>query len=305
MTVSSQIQSPSVSQSFSVSRSSSVSQSPRGSEPASQPGNIAFEVPRFSATASQLVDELNGASPTVPIVVQLIECEPTISSLILRLANSPIYGATRAITSIAHAIVVLGFRSVAQQAIATATGALFTDPHAPCFDARQQTYIESLGVAAAARFIARATNACSPDEAFLCGVIHDVGKLILLQHAGDEYAALLAGHPQGVPLEKEIELFGISHADLGRECCVVWSLPTQLGNAVAEHHGLISEVTDPLSRTLILATYLARKWQLGFIENSLVENEVLETELSAFQNDAMFNQCREQFKMIREICLEA
>lgn len=263
-----------------------------------------FEIPRFSATASQLVNELNDSDVKVTKVVQLIECEPTISSRVLRMANSPLYGATRAISTIGHAIVILGFRCVSQQAIAAASGELFKAGSAACKKQRLETYLQSLGIATAARFIAQKTRIANPDEAFLCGVVHDVGKLVLFQHACDDYTRLLAKNPCGDSTELEIAEYGISHATLGGQCGIAWALPESICTSIANHHLPFHEAQEPLSKTLILARYLARKWKMGFDEMSFVQDDKLETELSPITTDALAAECQDQFQAIREICLQ-
>lgn len=263
-----------------------------------------FEIPRFSATASQLVDTLNKGDANVPSVVQLIECEPTISSQVLRLANSPIYGASRVITTIGHAIVVLGFRCVAQQAIAAASGSLFKADDAACKVHRLDTYSQSLAVATTARLIAKQTKVTNPDEAFLCGVVHDVGKLVLFQYAGEAYAQMLDLYPHEKSLAPEIETYGISHASLGRQCGIAWSLPGHMCVTIANHHLPLEAVADSLSKTLICAAYLAKKWQLGFGEEAFAEDTDMESELCNFEDPDLASECREQFQAIRDICLQ-
>ena len=262
-----------------------------------------YEIPRFSATASQLVDELGKGDASVPAAIKLIECEPTISSQVLRLANSPIYGASRVITTIGHAIVVLGFRCVAQQAIAAASGALFKSGDSECAEHRLTTYVQSLGVATAARFVANQTKLANPDEAFLSGVVHDVGKLILFEHAGDQYARILDEYPHELSLPPESETYGICHTTLGRQCGVAWSLPHEMCRSIESHHQPLSEVADPLSKTLVCAAYLAKKWEFGFDASVFCEDAELESELADLQTDEMVGNCREEFDAIREICL--
>ena len=67
-----------------------------------------FEFPQFSSTTSKLVAELNGDHAEVSTIVQLIECEPTVAAKVLKLADSPIYGVNRSVTTIGHAVVLLG-----------------------------------------------------------------------------------------------------------------------------------------------------------------------------------------------------
>ncbi|MEO1615469.1 MAG: HDOD domain-containing protein [Planctomycetota bacterium] len=262
-----------------------------------------FDIPRFSATASQLVEKLNQGDTNVPSIIQLIECEPTISSQVLRLANSPIYGASRVITTIGHAIVVLGFRCVSQQAIAAASGTLFKEGDQENAKHRMATYVQSLGIATAARFIAKQAKNVNPDEAFLGGVVHDVGKLVLFQYAGMEYAKLLEEHPHEKSLAAELEAYGISHTTLGRQCGIAWSLPHHLCASIEDHHVPPSEASAPLTKTLVMASYLAKKWQLGFEQEIFAEDLDLEQEIAVFESEESAEKCREEFQAIREICL--
>lgn len=222
----------------------------------------------------------------------------------MRLANSPIYGASRVITTVGHAIVVLSFRCVAQQAIAAASGALFRADDAACKEHRLDTYCQSLAVATTARLVAKRTKISNPDEAFLCGVVYDVGKLILFQHAGEEYAGILDQSPHEKSLAPEMDAYGLTHASLGRQCGVAWSLPSDMCATIADHHLSLGAVADPLSKTLICAAYLAKKWQVGFDEDAFSEDEELENEVCNFQDPELAAECREQFQAIREICLQ-
>lgn len=264
---------------------------------------FSFEIPQFSATASQLVDKLNKGDTNVASVVQLIECEPTISSHVLRLANSPIYGASRAITTIGHAIVVLGFRCVAQQAIAAASGALFKSGSDVCDIHRHDTYVQSLAVATTARLVAQQTKRTNPDEAFLCGVIHDVGKLVLFEHAGTEYTNILDVSPHEKSLGPELDAYGVTHPTLGRQCAMAWSLPHNMCAGIANHHSPLDSVADPLSQTIICAAYLAKKWQVGFDESAFAEDPDMERELCHLHDPELASRCHDQFQAIRDICL--
>lgn len=264
---------------------------------------FSFEIPRFSTTASQLVTELNNPGVEVPKVVQLIECEPTVSAKVLKVANSPLYGGSRAVTSIGHAIVLLGFRSVAQQAVAAASGDLYLNQSAVCHAARQETYMQSLAIATIGRFIAGELDLVDPDEAFLCCVVHDIGKLILFDHAGEEYEQLLNANLHGSTVDLENEKYGVCHAVLGRECGNAWQLPASIGSAVANHHLPFDSVSDPLSQCLIVANYLARKWQIGFAEESFCEDALIEAFTAEVDGEENQSVCSEQFEVIREVCL--
>ncbi|MEM6469735.1 MAG: HDOD domain-containing protein [Planctomycetota bacterium] len=261
-----------------------------------------FEIPRFSSTASQLVERLNDEEVKVCEVIQLIECEPTIGSQILSLANSPVFGASRVVSTIGQAIVVLGFRCVAQQAIAASSGALFKSGDEKSARHRTKTYVQSLGTAAVARRLASTTNDADPDEFFLVGIVHDIGKLVLLHHAGEDYTEVLDRYPTEEAIAREMELFGINHMVLGRQCGAAWSLPQHMCASIEDHHLTLDEVSSPLTRTIVGASYLAKKWELGFEHEDFIEEDLCETELDDIQSPDLETLCREDFETLRDIC---
>ncbi len=262
-----------------------------------------FDLPPFPAAASQLVAELNQPDVQVARIIQLIECEPIVGSQVIRLANSPIYGTSRPITTIGHAIVVLGFKSVAQLALTVATADIFQTAGSTCADARRRTYCQSLAVATLARALARIHYRANPDEAFLAGVMHDIGKVILLDAAGDLYGEMISRHA-GDTTPRENETFGTTHPLLGAACGREWGLPHCIALAIKHHHTPLVEVSEPLSKTIIAANYYARLWQIGFEANDAVDlKEDDEADIPAVEDASIQPECMEQFAAIAEICL--
>lgn len=265
---------------------------------------FSFDLPPFPTTASQLVSELNGGDVQVPRIIQLIECEPTVGSKVINLANSPLYGTSRPITTIGHAVVILGFKSVAQLALTVATAGVFEGKSTSFCETRRETYSQSLAIATLARHIARQDNQANPDEAFICGVMHDIGRIVLLESVGEPYHEMVVDNPIGNTTELETESFGITHPELGRACGKKWGLPNSIVVAIAHHHFPIAEVSDPLSQAIITANYCARRWQIGFATaDDFVLDEQLEAVIGSEANADLQTECIEQFDAIREICM--
>ncbi len=263
-----------------------------------------YKIPPFSATASQIMAELTRPDVKVPQIIQLIECEPTIGSQVLRMANSPIYGCRREIARVGHAIVILGFKTVAQAAIAAATGSIFNDSSDECDAARRQTYRESLSVATTGRLIAQRLRLANPDEAFLSGVMHDIGKLIFFQEAGETYSNLLGNKPDGETADWEMQHFGIAHPGLGKVCGQKWGLPYSINKAIETHHESVGDLETPLSEVVVMANYLARRWQIGFEPEAMVApNEAIEVRLACMNGESCQSECQDQFAAVEEICL--
>lgn len=256
-----------------------------------------FQIPPFPTTAGQLVSKLNEEEVNVPEIIQLIECEPTVFTKVLNLANSPLYGTSRPINTVGHAVVLLGLRSVSQLAIAVASGALFKTGASPCA-IRQKTYRQSLAVATVARVVAKQTQQASADEAFLCGVIHDVGKLVLLSKSKSGYSDLLSKFSIDDSVIEEQNTFGTTHPELGKLCARNWGLPESINQAIGDHHQPPSQVNASLSGTLVAANVVARRWGIGFGADERTDSDVFGDLLS----DESQVECEDQFAAIRDIC---
>ncbi len=224
----------------------------------------------FPAVATRLLDLCNEAEADVDMIVQLVECEPTIAVRVLSLANSPFYGATRPISTISHALVVLGLRSLSQIAVSIAAGQLFDNGSRETHEIRQSIFSHSIGCATVSRLLARLTDDVDEDQAFLSGVMHDVGKLILFDACVDagDMAPAPAGFHGPLTAEGELAAFGFTHADTGRQCGTVWGLPPDINRAISDHHLPIESVESPLSRVTIIANHLSKAWTLGLDEAS-------------------------------------
>ena len=260
-------------------------------------------LPPFPAIATQILLQSQKPDVEVPRVVQLIECEPAISAKVLMMANSPLYGATRPISTIGHAIVLLGFRTVTQMAIAIATEDVFSHGSPELAGQRNRIFRQSLASATIARAICSLVQGVNPDEAFLCGVMQDIGKLVFFEVVPSKYCEILEQFPSGDTAKVENELFGIDHAAVGKICGAKWGLPSPINAAIQEHHRLIGETEHELSQAIIAANYFGRQWQIGFDPNEMVETcDDIEQICGSEDAASLREVCAEQFAAVSEIC---
>ena len=259
--------------------------------------------PPFPATATQILTQCEKPDVDVQTVVKLIECEPMIGAKVIMLANSPLYGATRPISTISHSIVILGFRSVAQMAVAIAAGEVFGQGDPKLAEIRRKTYMHSLACATSARMISHKLALANPDEAFLSGVMHDIGKLVFLEAIPEQYCEILRDAQDGRTTHLEQTKFGIDHASLGKACGAKWGLPAQISLAINDHHLPIEEIEQDLSQVVVAANYFARQWQIGFDESEIgpVSAEIEHLFNPEILSDMQF-ECQEQFAAVLEIC---
>ena len=218
-------------------------------------------LPSIAMRVSQACDD-----PDVDIheLAELVECDPAFATKILSVVNSSIYGYSREICSIRQALVVLGRSNVVQLAMSVAAKAVFAEGQSPEL-ARLALYEHSLACASTARLLTRHSTApVDPGAAFLAGIFHDVGKLILLDFIPPSYSTLLdSSSSDRLELDDEGELFDTNHAELGGRFADNWGIPVSISHAIVHHHEGQFEKQHPITHTVFLANRLVRHWGLG------------------------------------------
>jgi len=196
-------------------------------------------------------------------IIELIQCEPGIAARILSIVNSPIYGYSREIDSIKQAVVVLGFRKLAEVTVSIASREVFSGS-GRVFEEGLKLYEHSLACATTARLLAKeGTGMVDDGAAFMAGLLHDVGKLFLLDLVPETYSVLLETLQQANSVEHEFALFGTSHTDLGMEFARVNGLPLSIRSAIEQHHAQESTSKSSLASTVDIANSLVKIWNIG------------------------------------------
>ncbi len=161
--------------------------------------------------------------------------DPALTAKILRMANSPYYSVHREVTTMTKAVVMLGLRQVTALALSASIYNLV---------ARWETKIDrlrfwrhSLEVAIASRMIAEAIQYPHIEEAFIAGLLHDIGLLILEKSFPKDFEHLCSQAKKGErTLELEEELWGTNHARVGQFLLEQWNIPQAICEAVGHHH---------------------------------------------------------------------
>lgn len=195
-------------------------------------------LPALPRVVMELVDSLNDDNCDLNRVARSIARDPAITAKTLSLANSSFYGLSRRVHSIDQAITILGFQAVRN--IATISGLIAGTPAVGAGAADLRGFWRhSLACAVAARELALLQKIPSA-AAYTCGLLHDVGKLLLMTRFGTAYAQLL-GSPAYMAqpgIEAEQAVLGVNHAQLGALMARQWQLPDDMQEAIARHHQL-------------------------------------------------------------------
>ena len=207
-------------------------------------------LPPFPAVALQLLSLLDDEEVPMKKIVGLLRIDPALSAEILRVSNSALYGLSRRIDNIAHAIVVLGTEVVKRLALTVALGRfshsfLRNQSLRICWD-------HSVACALIAEELADAMGQ-PKDRAYTSGLLHDVGRLALLACYPAEYGNLIAVARENDfdELECERQLFDIDHCAAGEWLGHQWNLPTPFVEAISHHH--TAEANDESLLSIVTA----------------------------------------------------
>jgi putative nucleotidyltransferase with HDIG domain len=190
---------------------------------------------------------------------------------VLRIVNSPLYGVSSAINSISHAVILLGFKGIRDLTLGLSGVEMFHEseksPHLP----KERFWEHSLGCAICSRLIADRIGHTLPEESFVGGLLHDIGRMVFSQFLSMSFSAtLMEARMTKRPLVQiESEGIGISHSVVGQLLLRKWHFPSTISEAVAAHHSPSVEHGSNLSQLgisviIMLADSLTRIAGIGF-----------------------------------------
>jgi HD-like signal output (HDOD) protein len=179
----------------------------------------------------------NRPSAALIDVAGVISEDVGLSTRLLRLVNSAYFGFPSRIESITKACVIVGTRQIRQLALATSVVNVFKSVPPDILNMRL-FWRHSVGCAMAARTIGMIGGAQDVESLFVLGLLHDVGRLVMLQAMPDETASVIRDAYKADLLTHDVEAarFGFSHADVGSALLKMWGLPPVVVEAVGRHH---------------------------------------------------------------------
>lgn len=213
-----------------------------------------LELPSLPEVALKIRKALADENVSLMEVSRLIGSDPALAARILKTANSALfYRGSKPITSVHAAVARLGQRMVRNVALSFAAQQVFIG-----YGSQQlRTYLtniwqHSVHCAALAHMLARVRTRLNPDDAFLAGLLHEVGKLYILMRARDRADLLSAG-----PAFEAV--LAAWHPRIGRAVIQAWDLPAELAAAVGDHQSCPLEASEPptLTEVVAIANYLA------------------------------------------------
>jgi HD-like signal output (HDOD) protein len=223
------------------------------------------KVPSIPDILVKLNNELARPEPRNQYIVELILQEQSLTGTVLKTVNSAAFGLAQEVNSVAHAATLLGIGKLRNIIL----GALVQQHMKARSPLALQIWQDSLEVSKAALIIANMVDGISPDEAYLAGLLHDCGAMLMAEKWPDyEQAWSLSGsQPINMPAMEE-RRYGTKHTVVGYLFGRHWKLPERINQAIYGHHvATCSHISDNSTRALIAALKLA---------NTLVDGRYLD-----------------------------
>jgi putative nucleotidyltransferase with HDIG domain len=183
--------------------------------------------------------ELTGSTLTTAQAIEdAISLDPGFSSKVLILANSAFYALPRRVTSIREAATFMGYKTIRQLALTIGVFDMFVGKTDSGSLRRRMWWRHSVDAAVCAKAVAQMVPNIEADDAYSCGLLHDVGKSLLDRATSGHYAAVEQLTQDGrQTFDAEREVFGCTHAELGAAAAKKWSLPEPIVESIRCHHG--------------------------------------------------------------------
>lgn len=195
------------------------------------------EIPVVLESTQRILKLMERKDSHILKISESIQTDFGLTLRLLKMANSSDASKEREIVTVLEALVLLGMDTVKELVMAASAYPILNKKVSGYLLDQGDLWRHSLCCAAACELIAREVNA-SPDKAYMAGLLHDVGKLVLAHYAEDKFLDIIHQVEKNhVPFdEAEQQVLGFSHAELGAEVLRMWGQPRDIVKAVQFHH---------------------------------------------------------------------
>lgn len=248
------------------------------------------EIPTLPIIVLELNKLLKDPETSVAKIARTIEKDQALSSNILKLVNSAFYGFKTKISDIRNAVVLLGYNAVRNAIVSISVIKAFSKSSGlQGFDV-SEFWKHSLAVAVTSKNISIMTKINSPDNCFVGGLLHDIGKVILAQYFKEMFAKVwITSQNEDISFwAAEKNIVPADHAKIGAFLAARWKLPNGLVHAIRRHHAYQAKVeNEEFIRIVFLANVIVNSYSEDKeveIDTTTMPPEVVRFMMQTLQN---------------------
>jgi len=223
------------------------------------------ELPASPAIVSTVMGLTSNPDSKIVDVSRVLSADQSLTAKILKLSNSSFYGRPKGVQSLQEAILLLGFSTLRSIVVATSAHLMYT--RGVMSGPGGELWRHSLATAVAARQVAKRIGHPQQEEIFIAALLHDIGKLVLLQKMPEQYKKVISTvEALGVTyFEAEASVFGFNHCDVAGILLEQWHFPNLLRDAIIAHHDAPVQPESgpvPIATLVNLGNHMARHLSL-------------------------------------------
>ena len=248
-------------------------------------------LPPISRVVSEALEVMAAPDSSVDDIAKVIETDQSMVSNVIRLVNSSYYGLPNKVSSVQQACILLGNRIVREIIIMAGVSKLLEKNLKGYGFASGELWKHSVASALGSKIIAGKEDPDRNNDAYIAGLIHDMGKIILnpyIVERVDAFEAVIGDEKQDF-LEAEKSVFGFDHAEIAYEICVKWKFPENIAFAIQHHHRPSLSQGDPLSYVVHMGDFLAKSCGFGQSRDATDELEKGTMEFLSLEKDDISN----------------
>jgi len=219
----------------------------------------------YSGVIAQIERVLNDPNSNLANLAEIIERDPDLAARLLRLGNSAFFGFSHRLETVSEATSLIGIQQVLDLLMASSVIEVFDGIDSDQVN-MESFWKHSLACGIGARCLAIARQLPSAEKFFVAGLLHDLGRLVLLSKVPKQAAEVFARYQSRRMLlrDAEREVLGFDHAQIGEELLRGWQYPANLVHAVAYHHNPMAAGFFQLESSVVhLADHLVHAMQMG------------------------------------------
>ncbi len=198
------------------------------------------EISSLPQVSTRIMEVVRDANTSAAMLTGVVETDPALCARLLRCVNSAAYGLRYKITTVARAVAYVGFKAVRNLALTSSICEMFKRDTQVGPYCRLGLWRHMVAVAVASRLFARRAGAADFEEAFLAGLLHDVGLIVEDQYLHRHFVYLIERLGQRPLTEVELEVLGFDHTFLGECVAENWKFPPEAMAAIRYHHSFPS-----------------------------------------------------------------
>ncbi|HSA06547.1 MAG TPA: HDOD domain-containing protein [Candidatus Gastranaerophilales bacterium] len=251
------------------------------------------ELPSMPAIVAQALNLIDDPNTEVKQLADVLSKDISMTTQILKLVNSAYYGFPAQITSINKAMALLGFDKIRTLILSVAVKPMMMSYSGKAL------WNHSIRCAVGAHHISKSLNYGDPDEAFVMGLLHDIGRTVMQIYNKNAYSEIDKLVAIGADvLEAERTFYGFTHTEMGKALVQKWKLPLIIGIAAQHHHNPL-EAEETVSASIV---YVANQITQEQLKYPVFNNEIIDSFDYEIQNpDALREEIFELSKPIIEV----